>query len=264
VLLQAIFRDITERKRAEEEREKLGAQLFHAQKLESVGRLAGGVAHDFNNMMGVIIGHTELALHQMSPADPLYFDLQQIQKAAHRSADLTRQLLAFARKQTASPKVVDLNETISDMLTMLRRLIGEDIDLVWKPSSDLWRVRIDPSQMDQILANLTVNARDAIPAAGSITLSTENVVLDDSYGVNQEELVVGKHVLLTVGDNGPGMDREVLNHIFEPFFTTKEVGQGTGLGLATVYGIVRQNNGFIDVQSTPGKGTTFRIYLPAF
>jgi two-component system cell cycle sensor histidine kinase/response regulator CckA len=264
VLLQAIVRDITDRKRAEEERKKLGVQLFHAQKLESIGRLAGGVAHDFNNMMGVIIGHTELALHQISSSDPLYFDLQHIQKAAHRSADLTRQLLAFARKQTVSPKVIDLNDTISDMLTMLRRLIGEDINLVWLPSPDLWKVRVDPSQIDQILANLTVNARDAILATGSITLSTENVVLDDSYAVNQEEFVPGEYVLLTVGDSGPGMEREVLDHIFEPFFTTKEVGQGTGLGLATVYGIVRQNNGLIEVQSTPGKGTTFQIYLPAF
>ena len=257
-----ITRDITQREAAEQEKAKLETQLFHSQKLESVGRLAGGVAHDFNNMLGVIIGHTDLALDQANPDDPLYLELEEIQSAAYRSADLTRQLLAFARRQTASPKVLDLNETIPATLKMLRRLIGEDISLTWMPGPELRRVKIDPAQVDQILANLVVNARDAIQYAGSVTLSTENVLLDASHNANQEGFAAGRYVLLTVSDTGSGMDEDVLRHIFEPFFTTKGVGQGTGLGLSMVYGIIRQNNGFMEVSSTPGKGTTFRIYLP--
>ncbi len=179
-----------------------------------------------------------------------------------RSADLTRQLLAFARKQTAIPKILDLNETISGMLMMLRRLIGEDITLAWMPGPDPWKVRVDPSQIDQILANLTVNARDAIPGQGSITLSTEKALLNDPPDAGEESFVAGKYVLLTMSDTGSGMDKDILEHIFEPFFTTKQVGHGTGLGLATVYGIVKQNNGFLTVSSAPGEGTTFRIYLP--
>jgi two-component system, cell cycle sensor histidine kinase and response regulator CckA len=256
--------DITQSKRVKEEKEKLEAQLFQAQKMESVGRLAGGVAHDFNNMLGVIIGRAELALNTDVSADQLQHNLKEILKAGLRSADLTRQLLAFARKQTAAPKILDLNDTISGILKMLRRLIGEDIDLFWAPELDLWKIKIDPSQVDQILANLVVNARDAISGVGAITMRTENVVIDDSNRAETPEFIPGEYVLLTVSDTGAGMSQEVRENIFEPFFTTKEVGKGTGLGLSTVYGIVKQNDGFIYVASEPGKGTTFKIYLPLF
>ncbi len=254
--------DITERKRAEEQRKKLEEQLVQAQKMESIGRLAGGVAHDFNNMLGVIIGQAELALKMCASNDKLQHNLEEIINAGLRSADLTRQLLAFARKQTAAPKILDLNDTISGMLKMLRRLIGEDIDLLWAPELDLWKVKIDPSQVDQILANLVVNARDAISGVGAVTIRTENVVIDESNRAQAAELISGNYVLLTVTDNGTGMSKEVRENIFEPFFTTKELGKGTGLGLSTVYGVVKQNDGFIYVESEPEKGTTFNIYLP--
>jgi PAS domain S-box-containing protein len=255
------FRDITVYKREEKERKKLEEQLLQAQKMESVGRLAGGVAHDFNNMLGVIIGRAEMALNKGVSTEGLQHNLEEILKAGLRSADLTRQLLAFARKQTAVPKILDLNDTISGMLKMLRRLIGEDVDLFWVPELDLWKVKIDPSQVDQILANLAVNARDAISGVGAITMRTENVLVDDSNG-ETPEFIPGEYVLLTVSDTGAGMSQEVRENIFEPFFTTKELGKGTGLGLSTVYGIVKQNDGFIYVTSEPGKGTTFKIYLP--
>ena len=256
------YRDITERKRAEEEHEKLQAQLLQAQKMESVGRLAGGVAHDFNNMLGVIMGHADIALEQIDPEAPLHDDLQEIQKAALRSADLTRQLLAFARKQPVSPSILDLNQTVSGVLMMLQRLIGEDIELAWKPAPALWPVKMDPSQVDQILANLAVNARDAIGGVGHLTIQTENTVFDESYCRLHDGFAAGDYVLLAVSDTGAGMDKETLEHVFEPFFTTKEVGKGTGLGLAMVYGAVKQNQGFINVYSEPGRGTTFKIYLP--
>ena len=255
-------RDITERKLAEDKRAELEAQLAQARKMESVGRLAGGVAHDFNNMLGVILGHAEMALEQVEPTRPLHADLIEIQKAAERSADLTRQLLAFARKQTVAPQVLDLNETVAGMLNMLERIIGEDVDLHWLPSDELWPVRVDPSQIDQILANLCVNARDAITDVGKVAIYTENSVLDETYCALHPGSFPGEYVRLIVSDDGRGMDEETLSHLFEPFFTTKDVGQGTGLGLATVYGIVKQNGGFIDVCSEPDKGTTFTIYLP--
>jgi PAS domain S-box-containing protein len=244
------------------EKRKLQAQFAQSQKMESVARLAGGVAHDFNNMLGVIIGHTELALAQVNPSQPLFTGLQEIQKAAERSARLTRQLLAFARKQTVAPRVLDLNETVAGMLKMLRPLIGEDIDLVWRPGDGVWPVKMDPSQIDQILANLCVNARDAISGVGRISIETGMAIFDPGYCAYHPELVPGEYVLLTVSDDGCGMDRGTLSRIFEPFFTTKEIGQGTGLGLATVYGIVKQNNGFINVYSEPGQGTVFKLYLP--
>ena len=263
-LWHGIITDITDRKRAEVEQEKLQAQLLQAQKMESIGRLAGGVAHDFNNMLGVILGHTEMALEQVDPAQPLHFDLQEIRKAAERSTELTRQLLAFARKQTISPRVLDLNQTVEGMLKMLRRLIGEDIHLSWTPGRDLWPVKVDPSQIDQILANLCVNARDAIAGVGKITIETGNTTFDEAYCGDHVGYVPGEYVLLAVSDDGCGMDKETLGKLFEPFFTTKELGKGTGLGLATVYGIVKQNNGFLNVYSEPGQGTTFRIYLPRY
>jgi two-component system, cell cycle sensor histidine kinase and response regulator CckA len=258
------FRDITESKRGEKERKKLEEQLYQAQKMESVGRLAGGVAHDFNNMLGVIIGRAEMALEHDVPTDKLQHNLKEILKAGLRSADLTRQLLAFARKQTAIPRIVDLNDTISGMLKMLRRLIGEDIELIWEQEHDLWKIKIDPSQVDQILANLVVNSRDAISGIGTITMNTENVVIYDSTRADTPEFIPGEYVLLTVSDTGAGMSREVCENIFEPFFTTKELGKGTGLGLSTVYGIVKQNDGFIYVASEPGNGAAFKIYLPRF
>ncbi|MFO7910623.1 MAG: ATP-binding protein [Desulfotignum sp.] len=247
--------DITDHKKMEE-------QLRQAQKMEAVGTLAGGVAHDFNNMLGVISGHAELALKKANPKDKLYKDLEQIHSAANRSADITRQLLAFARKQTISPKVLDLNHTLEKMFKMLGRLIGEDIDLHWEPAKDVCTVKIDPSQIDQILANLCVNARDAITGVGKITIETGITVFDRKYCDTHAGFVPGEFVLLAVSDNGCGMDRKTQKNLFEPFYTTKNPGKGTGLGLATVYGIVKQNSGFINVYSEPGMGSTFRIYLP--
>jgi nitrogen-specific signal transduction histidine kinase/CheY-like chemotaxis protein len=240
----------------------LEAQLHQSQKMEAVGRLAGGVAHDFNNMLAVIAGHADMALEQTAPYSALHADLLEIQKAAQRSADLTRQLLAFARKQTIAPKVLDLNAIIAGMLKMLGRLIGEDIDLLWKPANPLWPVNMDPAQIDQILVNLVVNARDAIAGVGKIAIETGQVVFDGAYCQTHAGFVPGSFVLLAVSDNGRGMDKEILAQIFDPFFTTKPPGQGTGLGLATVYGIVKQNHGFINVYSEPGEGTTCKIYLP--
>ncbi len=262
IVRMEIATDITERKRAEMERETLQAQFIQAQKMESVGRLAGGIAHDFNNMLGVITGRTELAMNKLEAAHPLRTHLEEIQKAAQRSADLTRQLLAFARKQVVAPEVLDMNDTVAGMLKMLRRLIGEDIDLAWMPGANLWPVSIDPAQIDQILVNLCVNARDAIAGVGKVTIETDNIILDDAYCADHEGFAAGTYVMLAVSDDGCGMDKDTLEHVFEPFFTTKG-GEGTGLGLATVYGIVKQNDGFINLYSEPGKGTTFKIYLQA-
>jgi PAS domain S-box-containing protein len=258
----ASVRDISEAVEAAAEKEKLQEQLTQAQKMESVGRLAGGVAHDFNNMLSVILGHTELARRELDSVHPLFVHLQEIGRAATRSADLTRQLLAFARKQTVTPKVLALNETVEGMLKMLRRLIGEDIDLLWQPGENLWTVKIDPSQVDQLLANLCINARDAIVDTGRVTIRTANVSFDQAYCDTHLDVFPGDYVLLFVSDSGRGMDEETLSHLFEPFFTTKELGQGTGLGLATVYGIVKQNGGIINVASEPNQGTAFAIYLP--
>ncbi len=257
-----IFSDITERKRAEEERERLQAQLMQSQKMESVGRLAGGVAHDFNNMLQVILNHVAMALEDVDPAQPLRESLEEIQKAAQRSAALTRQLLAFARQQTVAPKVLDLNETIEGTLKLIRRLIGEDIDLAWMPGSGLWPVKVDPVQLDQVLANLCVNARDAIAGVGRISIETKNCSMDESRCLDQPDCVPGDYVQITVSDNGCGMDSETLLHLFEPFFTTKDVGKGTGLGLATVYGIVKQNDGMLRVNSAPGQGASVEVFLP--
>lgn len=254
--------DITERKQAEEDRVALNARFQQAQKLESVGRLAGGVAHDFNNMLGVILGNVDLALTRVDQSQPIYEDLSEVQSAAVRSAELTRQLLAFARKDASVPRVIDLDEAVASMLAILKRLIGEDIDLQWHPGGHGWNVYIDPSQVDQILANLCVNARDAIDGSGTLRISTTCVELDEACCSPHPDAAVGAFVRLAVTDSGCGMDADTLSHVFEPFFTTKGPGQGTGLGLATVYGIVRQHHGFITIDSTPGVGSTFNIHLP--
>ncbi len=256
--------DITKSKIAEQEKEKLQAQLNQSQKMESVGRLAGGIAHDFNNMLGVILGYTELILMKINSSHPFYVNLLEISKAAEHSANLTTQLLAFARKQTISPVIMDLNEAVGGMNKMLSRLIGEDTKLAWIPCANPVMVEVDPTQIDQILANLCLNAKDAIinKSNGQITIETEIVFLDENFCASHMGYFPGEYVQLTVSDNGCGMDKEALKHLFEPFFTTKDVGKGTGLGLATVYGIVKQNNGYIDVYSEVGVGTAFKIYWP--
>ncbi len=254
--------DLTALKQAEEERGKLLGQLNQAQKMEAIGRLAGGVAHDFNNMLGVILGYVEIAFGKVDRREALYFDLEKIQKAALQSVDLTKQLLTFARKQIITPKVLDLNNSVENMITMLRRLIGEDIELQWLPADQLWPVKVDPTQIDQILVNLCVNARDAIGGVGKITIETHMKTFDQLHCKKQSECITGDYVALSVTDNGCGMDKETLDNLFEPFFTTKKIGKGTGLGLAIVYGIVKQNEGFIDVYSEPGQGTHFNLYLP--
>jgi CheY-like chemotaxis protein len=230
--------------------------------MEAMGQLAGGVAHDFNNMLGVILGFAEMAIESVDPSNSLHGDLVNIQTAAQRSADLTRQLLAFSRKQTVAPKVQNLNDVVSSMLKMVRRLIGEDVKLEWRPGGNLWPIKIDTTQIDQVLANLCVNARDAISNVGSITIETGTKVISAKQASDLTGAVPGDYVWLSVGDDGCGMDAATMSHMFEPFFTTKEVGKGTGLGLATVYGIVKQNNGFIDLCSELGRGTSFTIYVP--
>ncbi len=257
------YGDVSSRRQAEEERENLREQLQQAQKMESIGRLAGGVAHDFNNMLGVILARAELMLLQMPMDATCREGLEEIRTAALRSADLTRQLLAFARKQTIAPRVLDLNATVGSTLAMLRRLIGEDLELEWRPGAELWPVMMDPAQVDQVLANLCVNARDAIEGPGQVTIETANVVIDQGSCGLGEGLRPGSYVQLTVSDTGCGMSRDVLGRVFEPFFTTKEMGRGTGLGLATVYGIARQNAGAVRAYSEPGQGSTFKIYIPA-
>lgn len=247
--------DVTELK-------NMATQLLQAQKMESVGRLASGVAHDYNNMLTVIAGCAEMAISQIDPDSSVCADLTEILKAAHRSARITRQLLAFARQEAAAPVVLNLNEGVTDIVKLLRRLIGEDVELIWQPEAQLWPVLMDLTQLNQILINLAVNARDAIAGAGRLTIMTTNVTVDatsvDRYIADQ----AGEFVLLKVCDNGCGMDADIQARIFDPFFTTKEVGKGTGLGLSTVYGIVRQSKGWIRVDSQPETGTCFNIYLP--
>ena len=252
-------RDITAEKKAEAERAELQAQLQQSQKLESIGHLAGGIAHDFNNILSIIIGCAEMAEDEADPAVVRQY-LDEILKASKRSADLTRQLLGFARRQTALPRVVDLNDFVSASLKMLRRLIGEHVGLSWHPGVDLWQVRIDPVQIDQVLVNLIVNARDAIADVGDVVIHTENVPAD--MCAHHAGLPPGEYVRLAVVDNGKGMDVETQRHLFEPFYTTKGPGQGTGLGMASVHGIVRQNNGAVMVTSGVGQGTTVSVFLP--
>jgi PAS domain S-box-containing protein len=256
--------DISDLKKAEERRDRAESELRQAQKMEAVGRLAGGVAHDFNNMLSVILGYTDMALSRLKPQDPLAQDLREVHQAGRRSADLVRQLLAFSRKQIVTPQAVLLNEVIKEQQKMLGRLIGEDITLQFIPGPDLWNLWIDPSQIDQIMANLAVNARDAIAGVGTITIETANVTLDDPYTRRHPHIIPGNYVMLALSDSGVGMSPETLERIFEPFFTTKEEGQGTGLGLSMVYGIVKQNRGAIHAYSEPGQGTTFKLYFPRF
>ncbi|MFT7520213.1 MAG: two-component system cell cycle sensor histidine kinase/response regulator CckA, partial [Kiritimatiellia bacterium] len=261
-LYVGVARDITVRKRDEAERLAMEVHLQQAQRLDSIGQLAGGVAHDFNNMLNVILVTAELALENVSPGDELHGDLIEILTAAQRSAGLTRQLLAFARQEAIAPKVLNLNSTIEGMLSMLRKVIGEDLQLIWAPETMLGHVMMDPSQVDQILVNLCLNARDSIAGVGSVSISTSMVTLDEATFHGETTSISGLFVRLTVSDTGSGMDTSTLQRIFEPFFTTKDTGQGTGLGLSTVYGIVKQNGGAIDVISSPGAGAAFSVFLP--
>ncbi|MBU0962258.1 MAG: response regulator [Proteobacteria bacterium] len=257
-----MLEDITEKVQFEQEKQKLERQLLQAQKMEAVGTLAGGIAHDFNNMLSVIIGYVELLNDKFPKESFVLADLAEIEKAALRSRDTTRQLLAFSRQQAIAPKAINLIDHIGKLEKTLGRLIGEDIDLLVRTEKDLWEINFDPSQVDQILINLAVNARDAMLNGGKVTIEAENVVLDEEYCLIHHEAIPGEYVLLMVSDNGSGMDTETLSHAFEPFFTTKKIGKGTGRGLATVFGIIKQNEGLIDVYSEPGQGTTFKIYIP--
>jgi two-component system, cell cycle sensor histidine kinase and response regulator CckA len=259
-----IFNDISELKHTEIEHERLRDRLAQMQKMESVGLLAGGVAHDYNNMLSVIIGNAEMGILSADTPEPLLELLNVIKKTAHQSADLTQQLLAFARKQAITPKAFDLNKKIADILKILHRLIGENIDISFNQGANLWLVNVDPSQFDQIMFNLCVNSKDAIDGIGKIIIETMNITLSEYDIQGHPELKGRENVVLKVSDTGKGMKKEILDRIFEPFFTTKELGKGTGLGLSTVYGIIRQNNGYINVESESGKGTTFTIYLPRF
>ncbi|MFA6034867.1 MAG: PAS domain S-box protein, partial [Myxococcota bacterium] len=256
------IRDITGRKHAEGEKSRLTNQLQQAMKMEAVGRLAGGVAHDFNNLLTGITGNVALALMDLAPDNPLHDTLTEVSKAADSAASLTRQLLAFSRRQVLVPRDICLNELVGNLTMMLVRLIGEDIDLTISPARDLWAVKIDPGQFEQVLVNIIVNARDAMPDGGELVIETANVEPDQEYCKIHQTVSPGRYVMLSVKDTGHGMSEEIKNHLFEPFFTTKPMGRGTGLGLATAYGAVKQAGGFVEIDSELGRGTTFTIYLP--
>jgi len=261
-VIRSLIQDITERKQAEEELQKKEEQLRLRQRVEAIGRLAGGVAHDFNNLLMTIKGCSEILLSNLDQRDSRREEVEEICKAAERATSLTRQLLAFGRRQVLQPQVLDLNEVVANINKMLERLIGEDIQLHTVLDRELWPVKVDPGQIEQVIMNLVVNARDAMPAGGKLTIETANVFLDEDYARRHVSVKPGPWVMLAVTDNGCGMDRETLSHLFEPFFTTKEKGEGTGLGLSTVYGIVKQSGGNIWAYSELGQGTTFKVYLP--
>lgn len=256
-------RDVTERKRSEEEKEKLEAQFHQAQKLDSIGRLAGGIAHDFNNILAVIMNYADFIAERTNGDEGLREDVSEIQNATKRAVELTQQLLVFSRKEVIEPKILCINKVISGMEKMLKRTIGEDVCLTVNQGSDLWRLYGDEGQIGQVVMNLSVNARDAMPTGGNLLIETTNVEIDHGYVARDIVLRSGKYVLVTVSDNGCGMVPEIKRCIFEPFFTTKEKGEGTGLGLSTVYGIIKQAEGYIEVESEPGVGTTFYLYFPA-
>ncbi len=266
-LMSSVARELAqfmEGRRAEEALRLSDEQLRQSQRLEAIGLLAGGVAHDFNNLLTAIIGYSDLTLRRVAPEDPTWREISQVKRAGERAATLTRQLLAFSRKQILQPKVIDLNEVVGECEKLLRRLIGEDIDLAVVPGQGLWRAKADPAQIEQVIVNLAVNSRDAMPRGGRITIETANVMLDEAYAHAHLGADPGPYLMLAVSDDGCGMDAETRARIFEPFFTTKGLGKGTGLGLSTVYGIVKQSGGHIWVYSEPGKGTTFKVYLPRF
>jgi hypothetical protein len=251
----ALVSDVTERRRLED-------QLRQAQKMEAVGRLAGGIAHDFNNVLSVILSYGDMLLSDLKPGEPMRDDVEEIRKAATRAADLTRQLLMFSRQQVIEPKVLDLNDVVTGMNKMLQRILGADVSFVFSPQQPLGRVRIDPGSIEQVIMNLVVNARDAMPTGGTLTLETANTLLDDEYAKTHYGVTPGRYVVLTVTDTGVGMDKATQTRVFEPFFTTKEAGRGTGLGLSTVFGIVQQGGGSVTLESERGKGASFKVYLP--
>jgi two-component system, cell cycle sensor histidine kinase and response regulator CckA len=257
-----VANDVTERQKTQEALRKTEEQLRQSQKMDAIGRLAGGVAHDFNNILSVIISYGELLLADLKPNDPMRADIEEISKAGKRAADLTRQLLLFSRQHVLEPKVLDLNDTLASVDRMLQRILGADVELVSLRGQRLGRVRADPSAIEQVILNLVVNARDAMPTGGQLTIETANVELDEGYVREHAGARAGPHVMLAVTDTGVGMERATMARIFEPFFTTKEKGKGTGLGLSTVFGIVQQNGGLVFVYSEPGNGTTFKVYLP--